>query len=50
MASIMLGSLGMRDLSAAPLGELGEKLEQAQKTEFFRWFHLEETGRQGSVQ
>jgi len=49
VASIMLGSLGARDLSAAPLGELGGTVEQARKTEFFRFFHLEETVRQGPV-
>src|SRR5260370_1361246 len=49
VASMMLGSLGAKDLSAAPLGDLGEKLEQARKTEFFRWFHLEETGRQAGA-
>ncbi len=45
----MLGSLGAKDLALAGTGELGENVEQARKTEFFRWFHLEETGRTGSV-
>src|SRR5260370_41450592 len=45
VASIMLGWLGAKDLSRAPLGDLGEKLEQARNSEFFRWFHLEEVGR-----
>ena len=45
VASIMLGSLGARQVAVAAMGDLGETLEQARKTEFFRWFHLEETGR-----
>ena len=45
VASILLGSLGLKDLALAGTGELGETVEQARKTEFFRWFHLEETGR-----
>jgi len=49
VASIMLGSLGAKDLALAATGELGENVEQARKTEFFRWFHLEESGRTGSV-
>src|SRR6266567_4055779 len=49
VAWIMLGSLGAKDLALAGTGELGENVEQARKTEFFRWFHLEETGRTGSV-
>src|SRR5579885_720421 len=27
-------------------GQFGSTLEQARKTEFFSWFHLEETGRE----
>ena len=46
---IMLGSLGAKELALAGTGELGENVEQARKTEFFRWFHLEESGRTGSV-
>src|SRR5260221_2471329 len=49
VASIMLGSLGAKQLALAGTGELGEKVEQARKTEFFRWFHLEESGRTGSA-
>src|SRR3989441_7170643 len=49
VVSVMLGSLVAKNLAAAGLGDLGERLEQARKTEFFRWFHLEETGRAGRV-
>ncbi len=49
VASIMLGSLGAKQLALAGTGELGENVEQARKTEFFRWFHLEESGRTGSA-
>jgi len=49
VASVILGSLGAKELAWAGAGELGENVEQARKTEFFRWFHLEETGRMGSV-
>lgn len=45
VAWIMLGSLGLKGLAMAGTGDLGETVEQARKTEFFRWFHLEETGR-----
>ena len=45
VASMMLGSLGAKDVANAAIGDLGETVEQARQTEFFRWFHLEETGR-----
>lgn len=32
--------------AGATFGHLGGRLEQAKKTHFFRWFHLEETKRQ----
>jgi hypothetical protein len=39
-----LASLGLAlPLHAATLGNFGENLEQAKKTEFFSWFHLEQT-------
>jgi hypothetical protein len=41
----MLGSLVAKELMAGGIGGLGENVEQARNTGFFRWFHLEETGR-----
>src|SRR5438105_14433165 len=49
VASVILGLLGAKELAWAGAGELGDNVEQARKTEFVRWFHLEETGRTGSV-
>jgi hypothetical protein len=46
--SILLGTLGLKIL-AAGVGNLGETLDQAKQTEFFRWFHLDETGRTARV-
>jgi hypothetical protein len=48
IASILLGTLGLKILSAG-IGNLGESPDQAKQTEFFRWFHLEETGRSAKV-
>ena len=47
--SILMGVLGVKALAAAGVGNLGERLEQAKQTEFFRWFQLEEVGRTARV-
>ena|ERR1700730_6511971 len=49
IASLLLGTLGIKALAIAGVGDFGERLEQARQTEFFRWFHLQETSRTGKV-
>lgn len=42
--AIMLAPMGLAtSLAAAGFGNLGENLEQAKQTDFFRFFHLEQT-------
>jgi hypothetical protein len=49
IVSILLGTLGIKVLAIAGVGNFGERLEQARQTEFFSWFHFEETGRTGKI-
>jgi hypothetical protein len=42
--AILLAPLGLATpLAAATFGNFGERLDQAKQTEFFHWFHLEQT-------